>query len=379
MSVVGPRPPGLCAALLCALASVLGAVAPAAAAPIEVRTARGIEGVLAAGGIDVAVVEVRSGADVALAGTVEVGGRTYPVALAARGVASVTVAARLPSGASAVTALPVRIRIGGGDVEAEVPGARVVARPLVVIGDAPAALLAAIEPWRRSQDLGEPVVVTPGRVPAAWPVMIGVGAVVLDRPAAELAAPAARAARRYLAAGGRVCRLLGEDAAPTCVQADAAPVPRTRVRARLAPVMGGWGWLALALAGGLGLVLALPRRRGTAAAVVLGLAVLAPSLGAVRKPDSLLAARGVRADAGAGEEWVAAELGVSDLAGGVDLGPGLWIEPTGADGGGPLDDVGLRGRLAGAGSWRLRGFVPAGTGGWADGLTRHPRPLPELP
>lgn len=365
-----------------ALVGLLGVVAlaaaPASAAPIEVRAARGLDGVVAARGIDVAVVEVRSGADAALTGTVEIAGRSHAIALAARGLATVTVAARLPSGASALTALPVRVRVGSGDVAAEIPAGRVVARPLVMIGDPSAAALATIEPWRLDRGLGEVVALAPGRVPAAWPALQGVGALVLDRPATELPAATARAVRRFLAAGGEVCRLV-DDRGPTCVQADVVSVPRTRERARLAGTMRTWALVALALAAALALATLVPRRRGPLVAALLALGALAPALPVVRGADSRLAARGVRADAGGGEDWVAAELGVSDLAGALDLGPDLWLEPTDAEGGGALDDVGLRGRVPAPGSWRLRGFVPATARGWAAHLTRHPRPLPELP
>ena len=365
---------------LAVVVAVVGlSAAVASAAPIDVRVARGLDGVVAAGGIDVAVVEVRSGGDAALTGTVELAGRTYPVALAARGVATVTVAARLPAGASSVTALPVRVRIGGGVVEAVVPAARVVRRPIVVIGDAPAALLAAIEPWRQASELGEAIVMAPERMPARWPMMMGVGAIVLDRPAGELPAAAASSVRRFLGAGGKVCRMTGAGATPTCVQADALAVPLTRVRARLASAMTAWAWVALALAAALLIVIVLPRRRGAVALAVLALGVAAPVVVTVREADSRLALRGVRAAAGGGEDWLAAELGVSDLAGAIALGGELWIEPTEAEGGGPLDDVGLRGRVPGPGSWRVRGFVPAAEEGWAAGLTRSRRALPELP
>ena len=364
---------------LAVVVAVVGlSAAVASAAPLDVRVARGLDGVVAAGGIDVAVVEVRSGGDAAVAGTVELAGRTYPVELAARGVATVTVAARLPAGASSVTALSVRVRIGGSVIEAMVPAARVVRRPIVVIGDAPAALLAAIEPWRQASELGEAIVVAPERMPTRWPVMMGVGAVVLDRPVGELPAAAAAAVRRFLGAGGKVCRMTGA-ATPTCVQADALAVPLTRVRARLAAVITAWAWAALALAAALLIVMVLPRRRGLAAAAVLALGVAVPVVMNVREADSRLALQGVRAAAGGGEDWLAAELGVSDLAGAVALGGELWIEPTEAEGGGPLDEVGLRGRVPGPGSWRLRGFVPADAGGWADRLTRSARTLPELP
>ncbi len=370
---------------LVVLALAATAATALAAPPVEVRVERGLGGVVAAGGIDVAVVELRSAADVALTGTVELAGRSHRLELAARGVATVTVAARLQAGASAVSALPVRVVVaggvsgGGGEVEAEVPGARVVARPTVVISDAPAPLLAALEPWRVASELGEVVVIAPGRVPAAWPVLVGAGALVLDRPAGELSEGAARAARRFLAAGGKVCRLVGEGGAPTCVQADLVSIPRTAVRARLAPTMTTWAWAALALTAGLAAVLLVPRRRGAVVVLALGLGGLAPVVAAVRGSDSRLAVRGVRVSAGAGEDWIAGEVGASDLTGALDLGPGLWIEPTSAEGGRPLDDVGLRGRVPGPGSWRLRGFVPAEAGGWAARLTRDPRPLPELP
>lgn len=350
---------------------------PVEAAPVEVRVARGLDGVVPVGGVDLAVVEVRSGADVALAGSVEVGGRSYTVELAARGVAVVTLAARLPPGASAVTALPVRARIGGGEVAAVVPGARVVARPIVVVSDAPAATLAAVEAWRASEQLGEPVVIAPARVPT-WAALQRVGALVIDRPAAELPAAAAQTVRRFLAAGGRVCRFV-DGATPRCAQADPLAAPQTRARARIAPALGAWAWAALALALGLGVVAWLPRRRGAAALAVLVVGAAAPVIGAVRGADSRLAVHGVRATAGGGEDWIAAELGVSELAGALGLGDALWIEPTGGDGGGPLDDIGLRGRVPGPGAWRLRGFVPAAARGWTDGLARRERALPELP
>ena len=61
---------------------VLAAIATTATAapPVEVRVERGLGGVVAAGGIDVAVVELRSVADVGLTGTVELAGRSHPLA-----------------------------------------------------------------------------------------------------------------------------------------------------------------------------------------------------------------------------------------------------------------------------------------------------------
>jgi hypothetical protein len=368
------------AAWAVAVAGLAGpAPAAAAPAPLEVRAVRGLDGVVAAGGIDVAVVEVRSGADVAAGGVVELAGRRHPIELAARGVATLTVAARLPPGASALTAIGVRVRVGGGEAVAEVPAARVVARPVIVLADEPAAALAALEPWRRERGLGEPVALPAARAPAAWIALVGAGALVIDRPAATLAPVAARAARRFLAAGGTVCRVGDAGEPPACVQAPALSVPRTSVRARLAPVMERWAWAAAALAAGLVLALLVPRRRGLAGAVALVVGLAVPALATVRNPDSRLVVRGVRADAGAGEDWIAAEVGVSDLVRGVALGDGLWLEPTAGAGGGPLDTVGLGGRLPGPGSWRVRGFVPAGAAGWAARLTRAPRALPELP
>jgi hypothetical protein len=205
------------------------------------------------------------------------------------------------------------------------------------------------------------------------------GALVIDRPAAALTPALATLARRFLAAGGTVCRIVDDGAAPVCVRAGNLSVPRTSVRATLAPVLGGWAWAAAALAAGLALVMFVPRRRGLALLAVLAVGVVVPAVGNVRVPDSRLAVRGVRADAGGGEDYVAAELGISDLGRGVTLGDGLWIEPTDGAGGGPLDGVGLSGRLPGPGGWRVRGFVGKDAGGWAARLTRVARALPELP
>lgn len=369
-------------ALRLALAlTVLVAATSAAAAPVEIRTARGIGGVVVAGGVDVAVLELRSGADVALTGAVELDGRRHPVELPARGLATVTVARRLPTGASAVVAVPAGVVLGDERREVVVPSARVVARPTVVMTDAPATLVPALEPWRREAGLGEVVVVAPTEPPVPWPALLGVGALVIDRPATALPPEAGRLVRRLLAAGVKVCRPVAGPT-PTCVQADALPVPHTRVKPRIAPTLGGWAWAALALAVLLAVVAALPGQRGLrglalVAVVVVGAAV--PAVGFVRRADGQLETRGVRATAGDGEDWIAAELGASELARGAPLGLGVWIEPSVGGEGSALDDVGLRGRLPGPGSWRLRGFVAADAGGWTRKLTRHPRALPELP
>ncbi len=365
-------------ALAAVVALVAGhAPAPTRAAPIEVRVARGTEGVVAAGGIDLAVVEVVSGADVALTGTVEVDGGRHPVALAARGVATVTVARRLPAGTTALTGVLATVAIDGDPpVAVPVPAARVVVRPTVVLSDRPASALAVVEPWRLAQGLGEAVVVAPGRS-LAWTALLGTGALVIDRPAPSLPPAAAELARRYLALGGRVCRLV-DDGPPRCAQADAVAVPRTAVPARIGPRLTTWAVLAVALAATL-VALTRLRRRGALTALVVVAGALGPAIGFVRRPDSALAVRGVRASAGAGEDWIAAEVGASELAGAFALGDALWIEPSLGGGGGPLERTGLAGRVPAPGSWRIRGFVAADGAGWVAGLTRASRPLPELP
>lgn len=357
---------------------VIGLAAGAAQAqPLELRVRRGVGGVVAAGGIEVVDLEVANAGTVAAEVTVEVEGRSFPLALAARGGATLTLARRIPPGADAVPATTARLRAGRGDaIERDVPAARVVHRPVVVVTDDAAALLPRVDRWRRELALGPPVAVAPDAVPARWQALSGVGALVLDRPAAALAPAARQQVARLLAMGAPVCRFLDAGAAtPACARAAPITPPRTRQPATVRPAIGALA----ATAGAVALLLAaaaLVRRRRWRIALVIAALIAGGAAPFVRNPDSGLRVRGARAAAGGGEDWIVAELGVSDLSGATHLGGDLWIEPSAPVSPGtlpPLDDTGLGGRVPGAGSWRVRGFAPASAGGWASGLARVDR------
>ncbi len=388
-----------------ALAVGLALTAPVAHARplVEVRVTRGVGGVVAAGGIDVVELEVRSGADAAVRMALVVEGRPRTVDLAARGTATLTLARRLAPGASGLPA--VAVRTDDGAVVATIPAARVTARPVIVVTDDAATMLPRVDGWRQREGLGAPAAVAPDGLPTRWQALVGVAALVLDRPTAALAPAAAQQVRRYLATGGMVCRWAASDAAPVCVRAAAIAVPRTRQAATVAGAVRRLGMIALGVAGALMVASVAAariarrrrqrggrsRRRGRAAVVGAALIGVASGMVApfVRSPDDGAVIRGVRVAAGDGEEWVAAELGASDLdigdrgAGDVLAGD-LWIERSGPSPSGAaavFDDGGLRGRVPGAGSWRVRGFVAATTArrGWAARLAAVARPSVEAP
>lgn len=354
------------------------ATGAAQAQPLELRARRGVGGVVAAGGLEVVELDVTSAGTVATEVTVEVEGRHFPLALAARGRATLTLARRLPPGADAVPATTARVRARRGDaVEREIPAARVVHRPVVVVTDDAAALLPRVDRWRRELALGPPVAVSPDAMPTRWHVLSGVGAMVLDRPAAALGPASRRQVARLLAMGAPVCRFLDAGAAaPACARAAPITPPRTRQPATVRPAIG----VLVATAGAVALGLAaaaLVRRRRWRVALVIAALVAGGAAPFVRDPDSGLRVRGLRVAAGGGEDWIVAELGASDLSGATILGGDVWIEPSAPVAPGalpPLDDTGLAGRVPGAGSWRVRGFVPAATAGWASALARIDRP-----
>ncbi len=370
---------------LVAAAAALAAPSPARAddrLAVEVVVDRGVGGVVPAGGIDVVVVEVRS--RLAMPARVQVavaGAAPQPIELAAHGRATVTLAARVGPGVSALPARAVRVSRGADGADGEVPAVRVVARPVIVVTDGAAALLPRVDVWRRGEQLGDPVVVAPEAVPARWQALFGAGAVVIDRPIAALGELAARTIRRHLAAGGTVCRLDVADAAPPrCARAAPLALPRTRQTAPIAAVpralaLVGLG-LAATLLGAVALRRRWPRAAATLAVAACAAATLLPLLLATAPA---IAVRGVRADAGGGEDWVVAEVGASELLGAAALGDELWIEVSGDPGGGALGVVGLAGAVPGAGSYRIRGFVAADARGWTGALARAPRAPPESP
>lgn len=363
-----------------ALALAAGTAEPQ---PLEMRARRGAGGVVAAGGIDVVELDVVNAATVPVEVTVTVDGRALPLALAARGTATLTLARRIPPGADALAATPVMVSAAGGArIAGEVSAARVVHRPVIVITDDAAALLPRVDRWRRDLALGPPVTVMPDAMPRRWQALSGVGALVLDRPAHALAAEAQQQVARVLAMGVPVCRFVDADvAAPECIRAAPVTPPRTREAATVRPAVGNLASAAFAVAVLLAAAAVLRTMRWRAAAMIAALAVggVAPF---VREPDSGVRVRGTRASTGGGEDWVVAEVGASELGGPVVLGGDLWIEPSAPVAPGtlaPLDDAGLGGRLPAAGSWRVRGFVPAATGGWTDSLARVMRPAVEAP
>jgi hypothetical protein len=346
------------------VALVIAAATPAAAAPaIEVRASRGVGGVVPAGGIDVLELEVRSGADRALEARLEVDGRAHAVAVPARGRARLVLGRRVPAGAGALP--PVAIT---GDATLTVPGARVVHRPVIVVADDAAATLARVEPWRRTEGLGDPVAIAPEALPARWQALAGAGAIVLDRPREHLTGDAARVVARHLASGGRVCTV----AEPVrCERAAPVAIPRSRVQASSAALPRRLAAISLALALALVGAAAAPRRvrAGVAAAAIAGAAIIL----AAWPPAASLAVRGVRV-AGAGEDWVAAELGVAETGPMPRLDGDLWLEPVGAgDRLAPLDAAGFSGRPPAAGSYRVRGFV-APDAAWAHALRDREAP-----
>jgi hypothetical protein len=340
---------------LAAIALVLAASAPAAAAPaIELRASRGAGGVVPAGGIDVVELEVISGADVPVEAVLEIDGRRREVALPARGRARLALGRRVPAGLGTLPAVEI-----GGDAALIVPPARVVHRPVIVVADDAAAALARVEPWRREQRLGDPVALSPEALPSRWQALAGAGAIVLDRAPDRLPAAAARVVARHLAAGGRVCAL-GD--AIRCEQGPLVAVPRSRVLPSSAAVPRALAAIALGLAVALLAAAAAPRRlRARLAAPAIAAAALIATLWS---PPPSLELRGIRV-AGAGEDWVAAELGVAETGPPPRLDGDLWLEPAGAAASlAPLDDAGFSGRPGGAGSYRVRGFTPPGTA-WA--------------
>jgi hypothetical protein len=345
-----------------ALALVLAATARAAAAPaIEVRASRGAGGIVPAGGIDVVELEVISGADVPVDATLEIDGRRHRVALPARGRARLALGRRVPAGIGSLPAVAI-----GGDASLTVPAARVVHRPVIVVADDAAAALARVEPWRREQQLGDPVALAPEALPDRWQALAGAGAIVLDRGRDRLAAGPARLVARHLAAGGQVCTLAGSI---DCERGPQVPVPRSRVQASSAALPRALGAIGLGLAVALLGAAAAPRRRRA----VLGAAAIAIAalIAALWSPPASLELRGVRV-AGADEDWVAAELGVAETGPLPRLDGDLWLEPAGAGSTlAPLDDSGFTGRPAAAGSYRVRGFTAPGTA-WAQRLAEAP-------
>lgn len=355
----------------------------AQAQPLEVRARRGVGGVVAAGGIDVVELEVVNAAAVPFEVTVTVEGRARPLSLAARGAATLALARRIPPGADALPATSVTVSVpGGARVATDIPAARVVHRPVVVITDDAAAIVPRVDRWRRDLALGPPVMVIPDAMPRRWQTLSGVGAVVIDRPASALAAPARQQIARVLAMGAPVCRWSDGDAtAPVCVRAAPITPPRTRVVATVRPAIDQLAAAAGAVAALLALAAMARRMRWRVAAVVAALAI-GGVMPFVRTSDHGLRVHGTRVAAGGGEDWVLAEIGASELGGVELLGGDLWIEPSAPVAPGtlaPLDDAGLAGRIPAAGSWRARGFVPAATGGWTDALSRTTRPVVEAP
>lgn len=365
---------------LVTLALAFGA-GTAEAQPLEMRARRGAGGVVAAGGIDVVELDVVNAAMAPVEVTVTVDGRARPLALAARGTATLTLARRIAPGADALPATVVNASAAdGARIAGEIPAARVVHRPVLVVTDDAAALLPRVDRWRRDLALGPPVTVMPDAVPRRWQALSGVGALVLDRPAPALAAEVQQQVARVLAMGVPVCRFVdAEVAAPVCTRAAPLTPPRTREAATVRPSVGNLATAAFVVAVLLAVAAMVRTMRWRAAALIAALAI-GGLLPLVREPDSGIRVRGARASTSGGEDWVVAEVGASELGGVVVLGGDLWIEPSAPVAPGtlaPLDDAGLGGRLPAAGSWRVRGFVPSATGGWTDALARVTRPAVE--
>ncbi|MBP6848932.1 MAG: hypothetical protein KA201_34540 [Kofleriaceae bacterium] len=358
----------------------LAAADARAAVPLEVHAARGLGGLVPADGLEVIAVDVTSGGDAPAVIAIELDGEPAAdgVALAARGRARVTVARRVPAGIATLPAATVRARAAGDAAwtATELPPVAVAARPIVVVTDAAAAVVPPLDGWRRARGAGAMVAITPDAA-LRWPALTAVGAVVIDRPAAALPAALARELTRHLASGGTVCRADATAAEPRCVRAAAIAVPRTRQPGDVGPPVRTRGRLALALAVAMMIAGAL-RRRAPRAAVLGGVAALAlTAIAVIAIPADAVIARGVRAPAGGGEDWVVAELGASELAAlPRRLDGAVWLEPSGAvDGVIRLDDP----TVDWPGSWRVRGFVAVDAAGWAGALRRIARPAPELP
>jgi hypothetical protein len=358
------------------LAIALGAVRATAAPALEVHARRGIEGVVPSGGIDLVEIELRSASDVALSGDVVVGGRAHHVDVPARGSTIVTLGQRVPAGASMLPAAPIVVRTPKGDVAAEIPVARVVLRPVVVLTDDPIAVLPRVDEWRRAEQLGISVAVSPSAAPVRWQSLAGAGALVLDRPLAALAPAVARGVTRYLGTGGRVCRV-GADRAIACTHPPSVGAPQSPHGARIAPLLRDLGLAALAVTALLAIAAGVYRRRRSWALAIAGIAIgggaIVPLATSSHRPPAI---EGVIAAVDNREDWVAGAVGVADDGEAVELAGDLWIEPF--SGTQRLDDTGLGGRIPGSGTWLVRGYVPVGAR-WTKSLVRVGRALPEAP
>lgn len=364
------------------VAAVLALAAAEArgAVPIEVHATRGLGGLVPAEGLEVIAVDVVSAGDAPAVIAIELDGAPAVdgVALAARGRARVMLGRRVPAGVATLAAATVRARAIGDAAWAatELAPVMVAARPIVVVTDAAATVVPPLDGWRRARGAGAMVALSPDAA-LRWPALTAVGAVVIDRPAAALPAALARELTRHLASGGTVCRADATAAEPRCVRAAAIAVPRTRQPGDVGPPLRARGRIAIGLAAALLLAGALRRRAPRTAVLGGGAALALAAIAVVAIPADAVIARGVRASAGGGEDWVVAELGASELAAlPRRLDGAVWLEPSGAvDGVIRLDDP----TVAGPGSWRVRGFVPVDAQGWAGPLRRIARPAPELP
>jgi hypothetical protein len=354
------------------VASLAVCAGPASAAPVELHARRGVAGIVASGGIDVVEIEIRSAADVTLVAQLRVDGRSRSIDLAARGTAIVPLARRVPAGAAQLPAVPFTLRVNDADVAAVIPAAQVVSRPVIVLTDDPVALVPRVDEWRRTEQLGKPVVLSPAAPPVRWQALAGAGAIVLDRPLAALDPAIARVVRRHLATGGRVCRFV-DAARPTCVHPAAIHAPTSPRPASLGALVRRLAGVALAVAA------ALRRRRPRSAFALAGAAIaigaLAPLAGSSTAPrlDGMITAVDEH------EDWIVAAIGVADDGGDVELSGDLFIEPySSGEAGRRLDELGLRGRVPGTGTWLVRGFVPAGSA-WTAPLVRNELRRPEAP
>jgi hypothetical protein len=221
-------------------------------------------------------------------------------------------------------------------------------------------------------------VLSPAAPPVRWQALAGAGAIVLDRPFAALDPVVARVVRRHLATGGRVCRFV-DAARPTCVHPAAIKGPTSPRPASIGELVRRLAGVALAVAILLVVAAALRRRRPRSALVFAGAAIAIGALAPLPGSSSAPRLAGMITAVDEHEDWVVAAIGVADDGADVELSGELFIEPySSGEAGRRLDELALRARVPGTGTWLVRGFVPAGAA-WTAPLVRSEPRRPEAP